>query len=371
MLGSGCANIPIKNRNVLQTPAAYTGIMNPTKTFLSTPGNGVARASLKSDGEWQVEYDLPSLKVAYLAAGLKPEGAIYAGTKGDGVFRSLDRGKTWQPAGLEGKIVKALGVDPQDPETVYAGCRPISMYVTHDGGASWQELESFRRVKRWWMFSPADPGSYQPYVQAISISPTNPDVILAGIELGAVVRSEDGGKTWSSHLKGTLRDCHTLKFHGHDGRWAYEAGGTGGGATISSDGGRTWHKSKDGLAKNYGVACGSDPERPDIWYVSVAPSPGKGFSEQAEVYLYRSGDPHSPQNGSTNETSWEPIGWEPHPISQMPTALVTIKNAPGHLYAGLGYGDVWHTPDYGDTWEKLPFSLGGIWSSLLVLEGAV
>lgn len=345
--------------------------MNAQKIFLSTPGVGIARASRDTDGEWNVETTLNDLKVASLAAGPAPGDVVYAGTKGDGVFHSQDQGQTWQPAGLDGKTIKALAVDPQDPQTVYAGCRPISMYVTYDGGETWEELESFRRVKRWWMFSPADPGSYQPYVQAISVSPTNPDVILAGIELGAVVRSEDGGHTWSRHLNGTLRDCHTLKFHQHDGDWAYEAGGSGGGATVSSDGGQTWSKSKKGLAKNYGVACGSDPERPDIWYVSVAPSPGKGYGEDAEVYLYRSGDPHTPPNGSTGQPAWEPIGWEPHPMQQMPTTLVTVADAPGHLYAGLGYGDLWHSPDYGDSWEKLPFNLGGIWMSLLVLEQAV
>jgi len=35
--------------------------------------------------------------------------------------------------------------------------------------------------------------------------------------------------------------------------------------------------------------------------------------------------------------------------------------------AGLTNGDVWHTADYGDTWEKMPFNLKGIWFSLLIL----
>jgi photosystem II stability/assembly factor-like uncharacterized protein len=51
------------------------------------------------------------------------------------------------------------------------------------------------------------------YVQAIALSPTNPNVIVVGIEAGAVVRSQDGGQIWSDHRRGALRDRHTLVFH--------------------------------------------------------------------------------------------------------------------------------------------------------------
>ena len=194
-------------------------------------------------------------------------------------------------------------------------------------------------------------------MQAIAPSPTDPDRILAGIEFGAVVRSEDGGQTWSNHVKQTLRDCHSLKFHATNGNWVYEAGGSGGGAAVSQDGGLTWRKAKSGLAKNYGVSCAADPERPEIWYVSVAPGPGKAYGEKAEAYLYR----------ADGGADWQPVGWESQPMPQMPMSLVTDQHAPGHLYAGTTNGDVYHTADYGDSWEKLPFNLGGVWRSMIIV----
>lgn len=181
---------------------------------------------------------------------------------------------------------------------------------------------------------------------------------MAGIEFGAVVRSEDGGRTWSNHIKGTLRDCHDLTFHAVNGQWVYEAGGTGGGAAFSRDGGLTWRKAKSGLAKHYGVACAADPERPEVWYVSVAPNPGKAYGRTAEAYLYR----------MSGGAGWQPIGWQDHPLPQTPIALATVPDAPGHLYAGLTYGDVWHSADYGESWQKLPFNLGGVWRSMIVIE---
>ena len=43
---------------------------------------------------------------------------IYAGTKGEGVLRSDDRGRTWQAAGLAGHDVKAIAVSRVDAQMV-------------------------------------------------------------------------------------------------------------------------------------------------------------------------------------------------------------------------------------------------------------
>jgi hypothetical protein len=328
------------------------------RIFLATTGNGVARAEKNSNGDWSVENLLVDQKVSCFATDPSSPKTVYAGTDKRGVLRSEDRGLTWVQMGLQGEIVKSLAVSPHDPKLIYAGTKPAEIFVSRDGGKSWEELTGFKRIPfRWWWFSPAEPPDKRPYVQAISVSPTESEVVLAGVEFGAVVRSQDGGETWSRHLSGTLRDCHALTFHPVNGDWAYEAGGTGGGASFSRDGGRTWQKSKRGLAKNYGVTCAIDPIKPEVWYISIAPSPYKVFSENPEAYLYR----------SAGGAEWHPIGWQPHPMNKMPIALVTDPQEPGHLYAGLTNGGVRFSQDYGDTWEKLPFDLGVIYRTMIVI----
>ena len=335
------------------------GQMIDQKIFLAAYDSKIARAARTPNGEWAVQQLASGNDVTYLAADPADPRLIYAGTR-DGVLRSGDGGLTWQPSGMAGHCVKSLAVSPHDGNVIYAGTRPALIFISRDGGQSWAELEGFRRIpNRWWWFSPAEPGDWRAYVMCIAPSPTDPDVILAGVELGAVVRSEDGGQTWSRHRQGSLRDCHSLKFHARNGAWAYEAGGTGGGASFSRDGGVTFRKAKRGLAKNYGIVCAADPEKPEIWYVCVAPGPMNAFGKEPEIYLYR----------ATGGAGWQPIGWDTHPLPVTPTALTTVPSAPGHLYAGLHNGDVWHTADYGDSWQKLPFNLGGIWFSLLVLPG--
>jgi hypothetical protein len=52
----------------------------------------------------------------------------------------------------------------------------------------------------------------------------------------------------------------------------------------------------------------------------------------------------------------------------MAYGLLTDPTAPGHVYAGLSNGDVWHSANYGDAWEKLPLNLHRIERTLIMLK---
>jgi len=328
------------------------------RIMMTCSDEGITRAVEVTSEEWVVEKLLTEARVTCLTTDPTNSDIVYAGTRESGVWRSEDQGKSWKQHGLQDQQIKSLAVSPHDPKIIYAGTKPALMFLSSDGANTWQELDGFRNIRnRWWWWSPADQPGWQAYVTAIAPSPTDPEVLLAGIEFGAVVLSEDGGQTWSPHISGTLRDCHTLHFHNSNGNYAYEAGGSGGGASISRDGGRTWQKSNDGFAKSYGITSASDPLDPNIWYTCLGSGPANSASENPRIYLYRS-----------NGQGWHPIGWEPHPLSELPTVLVTSPEAPGQLYAGLSRGDVMHSVDYGDTWNRLPFNLGAIWHGLIVLD---
>ncbi len=332
--------------------------------FISVTGNGLARANCGANGAWQVEFPITGQDVRCLAADPRHPHILYSGTQGQGVLRSQDAGKTWHPAGLVGRIVKSLAVSAfsggsaTEPGMVFAGTKsPPSVFLSRDGGENWMELEAFRRIRsRWFWVSPAEP-PFTAYVQGIALSPTDPNVLIAGIEAGAVVRSQDGGKTWSDHCRGAVRDCHTLTFHASNGEWAYEGGGTG--PACSRDGGKTWRQPKDGMDRRYCWAVAADPAHPEVWYVSASPSPFKAHGEDnAQAHIFR----------SVGGAPWEKlIGGLPQPLNSMPYALLTDRTASGHLYAGLSNGEVWFSEDYGDHWKKLPFSLSGIHTALLLI----
>lgn len=332
------------------------------KVLLAASNQGLARAQGNTSGGWLVISPLSGQRVRSLAAAAQASNTVFAGTD-DGVLRSDDRGQTWQPAGLAGQIVTTLAVSPQQPDIVYAGVKPAGVYVSRDGGESWAYLEGFQRIhgRRLW-FSPAEPPDWRAYVQAISVSPTDPNVIVAGVEFGAVVRSDDGGQTWSNHRKGAIRDCHGLTFHTRDGNWVYQAGASLVGAAVSRDGGLTWQQPREGLRHRYGWTCAADPERPEVWYLSAGPIGWRGAPQ-----AHRDGEANAAIYRKAGGAAWERLaGGLPQPLDFMAYALVTDPAAPGHLYAGLANGDVWHSADYGDTWQQLPFNLGRIWRTIIL-----
>lgn len=332
--------------------------------FLATKDTGLARGQ-KVNGNWQVKTCLAGTKLTCLALDPTQAGRVYAGTQSNGVLVSHDSGDNWTPAGLPDIAVRSLAVSQHRAGTIYAGCKPVSLYVSHNRGATWEELEALQRARKWWWFSPAEPPDWRPYVQALTISPTKPDVIMAGIEFGGVLRSEDGGKNWSKHCRGAYLDCHSLRFHPSNGEWIYQGGG--GGAAVSQDGGFTWYKPKAGLDKKYGWMVAADPSRPEVWYFSASnmPNPLRG---EFEPPAHLDGKANASIFRCVGGAAWEKLsGGLPDPLDYMAYALVTDPSEPGHLYAGLANGDVWHTKDYGESWVQFPLNLGDIHRDMILI----
>lgn len=318
--------------------------------YLSTLVPGIGRAQGGRDGAWSVDVVSANLDVRCLTVDPHQPSTVWAGTHGAGVWKSSDAGLNFVASGLDGAIVKSLAVSPATPERIYAGVKPAAVFFSEDGGMTWSELRAFRKVRRFFWISPAE-RPFVAYVHAIAISPKHPDVVVAGIEVGAVVRSTDGGRTWEGHRPGSMRDCHSLAVS-PDG--TFFEGGYGGGAR-SADGGQTWSRAA-GLDRRYGWAVAADPAG-DVWYLSSTRGV-EAHSDRADAAIWR----------ASLHGNWERLaGGLPDPLNWMPYALIAGPE-PGRLVAGLANGEIWETHDRGDSWSRLPLNLPRIERAMVRID---
>jgi photosystem II stability/assembly factor-like uncharacterized protein len=273
-----------------------------------------------------------------LAVDAKDPDTLYVGTTDEGLFKSTDGGGSWDKlAGIEHPRVTAVAVSPTDG-AVYAGTEPSALFVSRDGGESWRELEGMRNLPSapTWSFPPRP---WTSHVRAIALSHVDPDLIVAGIELGGVVRSTDGGESWQDQRPGAQPDCHSLAAHPNAPELLYEAGG--GGFALSHDFGDSWGAADEGMGLHYAWGLAVDAEDPSLVYASAASGPGRahggGFSDAA---IYR----------RVADARWEPVM---EGLAAFPYALCPDPEAPGTLYAGLGDGRVLWSQDSGEGWEEV------------------
>jgi photosystem II stability/assembly factor-like uncharacterized protein len=305
--------------------------------LLVATGDGFARITQRG-GDWSVRSALTGAGVQCLALDARQAGTIYAGSRGQGVWKSSDGGENWQNLNLPQPDVFSVAVSPVDG-VVYAGCEPSMLFRSEDGGQSWQELSALHEIPSapTWSFPPRP---WTSHVRWIAPSPHDAALLLVGIELGGLMRSVDGGETWEDHRPGAQRDVHALAWHPRVHGRAYEAGG--GGAAWSHDGGETWQPADKGRDRNYTWALAIDPSDPDCWYISASPGPRQAHSDgnaQAFIYRWRGGGP------------WQALdGGLPQPLNSMPYALAHAGEA---LYAGLSDGRIYASRDAGDTWQPL------------------
>jgi len=133
-----------------------------------------------------------NLEVRAIVADPGNPDVIYAGTQ-DGPYRSIDAEDHWQRLDFLDRdaVIWSLTIHPTRPHILYAGTAPIALYRSLDGGDSWSRLPA--------AVSPAhcERAGFDSRVLRITVDPNRPDDIYAALEVSGVIRSTDGGDTWS------------------------------------------------------------------------------------------------------------------------------------------------------------------------------
>ena len=197
--------------------SAVAGVPGDPNTYYVGAASGGIYKTVDGGVHWQAIFDdQPVQSIGSLAVAKSDPNVIWAGTGegkirshisvGQGIYRSLDGGKTWALMGLEqtGRIPRIV-IDPQNPDVVCAcalghayGPQPDrGVFRTTDGGKTWAKT----------LFVDQNTGCSD-----IAMDPKNPRILFAGM--------------WQLEI-------HT---------YGRESGGPGSGLHLSRDGGATWAK---------------------------------------------------------------------------------------------------------------------------------
>lgn len=313
---------------------------NPTLSpWMIATGESLVRVEVH-EGTWHAQRIAAGRKMRCLASDPQRLGVSYAGSRGEGIWTSPSAGQQWMRLDFPEPDVFSLAISPADG-ALYAGTEPSRLFVSRDEGRAWDEVTALQDIpsRPTWSFPPRP---WTSHIRAIAPSPHDARVLLVGIELGGIMRTEDGGKTWHDHPPGAQKDVHALAWHPHLPRRAYEAGG--GGAAWSHDGGVTWTPADAGRDRHYTWALAVDPDDPDQWYLSANPGARLAHQDQqnADACLYR----------WRGDGPWEAIGTGlPRPLESLPYALAVHDGA---VFAALRDGRVYRSDDHGDHWTQVP-----------------
>lgn len=145
--------------------------------------------------------------------------AAKTGHLGPTVFRSTDRGHTWNEAARPPAFAKAAdgkdgrAVDhtfwltpghPAEPNVWYAGTSPQGLFRSGDGGVTWETFSSINEDSQYrkWMGTVQDGTPDGPKLHSIIIDPRDAAHLYFAMSGGGVHESVDGGRTWTPILKG-------------------------------------------------------------------------------------------------------------------------------------------------------------------------
>ncbi len=351
---------------------------------------------LTADGtrkNWQIsEPHFAGWELYHLKGSPLEPNRIFAsqtsGWFGQIVQRSDDGGKTWSPPGgetvptdgpptgrsnrflyegeagthkwydgtqhpWEFKRVWHLEPSLTDLDTVYAGVEDAGLFKSTDGGQSWHELPALRHTKgALWQ-----PGAGGMCLHTIILDPKNPRRMFVAISAAGAFRTDDAGASWKPINLG-LKSLYELpdpdaevghcvhRIAMHPSRpdtlfmqkhWD---------VNRSDNAGVEWHEVSGNLRSYFGYPIDVPAHEPETIYVVPIKSDSEHFPPEGKLRVYRS---------KSGGGEWEPLT---RGLPQQDCYVNVLRDAMAvdsldgcGIYFGTTGGQVYCSPDGGDTWQ--------------------
>ncbi|MQG28169.1 MAG: hypothetical protein FI723_07230 [SAR202 cluster bacterium] len=270
-------------------------------------------------------------QVRALAVDPQSPNVVYAGSN-DGIYRSEDSGQNWAKldSPMDGLKIWSIAINPSDSATVFAGTSPPFLFRSKNGGQTWEKLTA--EIAQ-------ECAIGLPRVTAMVVDPVDEDTVYAGVEIDGVYRSRDGGDTWAHVDKGiTNPDIHGMAVS--LGKHKTLLVSTPNEIFASQDEGETFQS----LAVTKSFAM------PYCRWVAVK-------TDDSQVLFAANGDAAIGNTGTIQRSTDGGRSWETQQLPVEPNSPIwnfaTHPADPELIFANSIYGELYRSADGGDSWEKL------------------
>jgi photosystem II stability/assembly factor-like uncharacterized protein len=306
------------------------------------------------NGDWeQLTKGLPeTTKVQAITVDPANPDIIYIGTH-DGPYRSRSGGDSWERLALPERDLQVWSVlvHPRDSRRIYAGTSPVGVFRSDDGGDTWRRLSKAVMPERVKM-------GFACRVMRLAADPSRAETIWAGLEVGGIMKTDDGGETWTDctddlvkltalpHLKSRIvsdteiegmLDIHAVALTAAKPGVPYAAIRMG--LFQSTDGGAHWKDMQVGRFSplTYGRDIRVSPQDPRVMYACLSPA-----ARSQDGSLYRSDD--------VGET-WKRFD---HGVKAETTMMAVALHPTDadRVYCVSRTGQVFGTEDGGRSWRE-------------------
>lgn len=225
-----------------------TGERKVTELAYSRDGSAVyairgadAYRSTDTGLTWVQRGALPSNNFLFLAPGPAASGALYVAQMGVGVFVSTDGAATWQQFTSQPANLTFTGIDVGSTIPARLAVSTFNgLYISNDGGSSWVMAMG---------------GDFR----SVASDPSRPDTLYAVDGAGKVIRSTNGGGTWS--VLGAITALDDPRIAIAPSRSSRLAASQGTTIWFSDDGGQTWEQRAQGLNAAHVTSISNGSER--------------------------------------------------------------------------------------------------------------
>ena len=256
------------------------------------------------------------------------------------------------------KMIKVWNIKPgraSEPNVLYAGAQPASLFVSKDRGDTWtlnESLYDHPQRGEW------GPGAGGLTLHTILLDPTNDQRMYIAVSAAGCYRTDDDGVTWKPYNKNVRADfmpdkypefgqcVHKMTMHPSTPNVLYQQNHCG--VYRSDNFGEDWVDIGEGkLPTPFGFAIGVHPTDPRTIYTVPEESQEYHISVDGQFAVWRSRDA-----GNSWEKLTKGLPERAH-VDVLREAMGLDSFEDAGVYVGTNTGQLFYTRDSGDNWELL------------------